>query len=86
MSPSRGRDGLAKDTKTSHPCFVFAICVDDSVKIYRQITVGVAESFPLADRRQKIQPVDFKIIPFNNKVKVIFSQKKWALFKLADRK
>tara|TARA_B100000780_G_scaffold171065_1_gene119746 strand:+ start:148 stop:321 length:174 start_codon:yes stop_codon:yes gene_type:complete len=40
----------------------------------------VAESFPLADRRQKIQPVDFKIIPFNNKVKVIFSQKKSGLY------
>jgi hypothetical protein len=86
VSPSQGRDGLAKDTKTFHPCFVFAICVDDSVKIYRQITIGVAESFPLADRRQKIQPVDFKIILFNNKVKVIFSHKKRVLFKLADRK
>ena len=54
MSPSQGRDGLAKDTKTFHPCFVFAICVDDSVKIYRQITIGVAESFPKTSAQFKI--------------------------------
>ena len=35
----------------------------------------MAESFRLADRRQKILPVDFKIILFNNKVKVIFRTK-----------
>ena len=86
MSPSQGRDSLAKDTKISHPCFVFAVCFDDSVKIYRQIITGVAEFFPLADRSQKIQPVDLKIILLNNKVKVIFSHRKRVLFKLADRK
>ena len=75
MSPSQVSDGLAKDTKISHLCYFFAICVDDSVKKYRQITIGVAESFRLADRRQKILPVDFKIILFNNKVKVIFRTK-----------
>ena len=40
----------------------------------------------MADRRQKIQLVDFKIVLFNNKVKVIFWPKKRVLFKLADRK